>query len=142
MKAFDGPALAAAQQEVKKINAQGGVDGHKLVFDVENDQLKPAQTRSDALDLISKGANILWVTCDVDFATPSTEVGISSGKLTVSPCISTDQMGPKRFGSAGKLAFTFGSIAQDEGAALAQFAISKGWKTADRGQRQGDRLHG
>jgi branched-chain amino acid transport system substrate-binding protein len=131
MKAFDGPALAAAQQEVKKINAQGGVDGHKLVFDVENDQLKPAQTRSDALDLVSKGADILWVTCDVDFATPSTEVGLSSGKLTVSPCISTDQMGPKRFGAAGKLAFTFGSIAQDEGAALAEFAIKKGWKTAD-----------
>jgi branched-chain amino acid transport system substrate-binding protein len=132
MKAFDGPALAAAQAEVKKINAQGGVDGHKLVFDVENDQLKPTQTRSDALDLVnSKHANILWVTCDVDWATPSTEVGISNGKLTVSPCISTDQMGPKRFGSAGKLAFTFGSIAQDEGAALAEFAIKKGWKTAD-----------
>jgi branched-chain amino acid transport system substrate-binding protein len=131
MKAFDGPALAAAQQEVKKINSQGGVDGHQLVFNVENDQLKPATTRSDALDLVSKGSDILWVTCDVDFATPSTEVGISSGKLTVSPCTSTDQMGPKRFGPAGKLAFTYGSIAQDEGAALAEFAIKKGWKTAN-----------
>lgn len=130
MKAFDGPALAAAQAEVKKIDAAGGVDGRKLEFDVENDQLKPAQTRSDALSLVSKGANILWVTCDVDFATPSTEVGISSKLLTVAPCTSTDQMGPKRFGSLGKLAFTFGSIAQDEGAALAEFAIKKGWKTA------------
>jgi branched-chain amino acid transport system substrate-binding protein len=130
MKAFDGPALAAAQLEVKKVNAAGGVDGRKLVFAVENDQLKPAQTRSDALDLVSKGADILWVTCDVDFATPSTTVGISSKLLTVSPCTSTDQMGPKRFGPAGQLAFTFGSIAQDEGAALAEFAIKKGWKTA------------
>jgi branched-chain amino acid transport system substrate-binding protein len=131
MKAFDGPALNAAELEVKKINAAGGVDGRKLVFDVENDKLVPAQTRADALSLVSKGANILWVTCDVDFATPSTEVGLSQKLLTVSPCISTDQMGPVRFGSAGALAFTFGSIAQDEGAALAQFAISKGWKTAD-----------
>ena len=131
MKAFDGPALNAAQLEVKKINAAGGVDGRRLVFDVENDKLVPAQTRADALDVLSKGANILWVTCDVDFATPSTEVGLTQKLLTVSPCISTDQMGPKRFGSAGDLAFTFGSIAQDEGAALAQFAISKGWKTAD-----------
>lgn len=132
MKAFDGPALAAAQLEAKKINAQGGVDGRKLEFDVENDQLKPTQTRADALDLVNnKHADILWVTCDVDWATPSTQVGISQGRLTVSPCISTDQMGPKRFGSAGKLAFTYGSIAQDEGAALAEFAIKKGWKTAD-----------
>jgi len=126
MKAFDGPALNAAQLEVKKINAAGGVDGRRLVFDVENDKLVPAQTRADALDVLSKGANILWVTCDVDFATPSTEVGLTQKLLTVSPCISTDQMGPKRFGSAGNLAFTFGSIAQDEGAALAQFADSRG----------------
>lgn len=131
MKAFDGPALAAAELEAKKINAAGGVDGRKIVFNVENDKLVPAQTRADALDQVSKGANILWVTCDVDFATPSTLVGLTSKLLTVSPCISTDQMGPKRFGPAGDLAFTFGSIAQDEGAALAQFAISKGWKTAD-----------
>jgi branched-chain amino acid transport system substrate-binding protein len=131
MKAFDGPALNAAQAEVKKINAAGGVDGRKIVFNVENDKLVPAQTRADALDVVSKGADILWVTCDVDFATPSTLVGLSQKVLTVSPCISTDQMGPKRFGPAGDLAFTFGSIAQDEGAALAQYAISKGWKTAD-----------
>lgn len=131
MKPFDGPALAAAELEAKKINAAGGVDGHKIVFTVENDKLQPALTRSDALNMVSKGVDILWVTCDVDFATPSTEVGIAAGKLTISPCTSTDQVGPKRFGSAGKLAFTFGSIAQDEGAALAQFAIHRGWKTAD-----------
>jgi branched-chain amino acid transport system substrate-binding protein len=132
MKFFDGPAEAAAKLEVAKINSQGGVDGRKLEFLVENDQLNPSRTRADALDLVdSKGANILWVTCDVDWATPSTEVGVSKGLLTVAPCIGTDQMGPKRFGSLGKLAFSFGNVAQDEGAALAQLAIQHGWKTAD-----------
>ena len=131
MKFFDGPASAAAQLEVNKINAQGGVDGRKLVYTVENDQLSPATTRADALSQVSKGANVLWVTCDVDWATPSTEVGISKGLLTVAPCIGTDQMGPKRFGSQGKLAFSYGNVAQDEGAAFAQLAIKNGWKTAD-----------
>jgi branched-chain amino acid transport system substrate-binding protein len=131
MKAFDGPAEAAAQLEVQKINAAGGVDGRKLVFTVLNDQLNPATTRADALAQVSKGANVLWVTCDVDWATPSTQVGISHGLLTVAPCIGTDQMGPKRFGSMGKLAFSYGNVAQDEGAAFAQLAIKKGWKTAD-----------
>jgi branched-chain amino acid transport system substrate-binding protein len=131
MKFFDGPAASAAQLEVNKINAAGGVDGHKLDFTVLNDQLNPATTRADALEQVSKGANILWVTCDVDWATPSTEVGISKGLLTVAPCIGTDQMGPKRFGSQGKLAFSFGNVAQDEGAAYAQLAIKNGWKTAD-----------
>ena len=73
MKFFDGPAEAAAQLEVKKINAAGGVDGHPLQFLVENDQLNPARTRAVALDLTAnKKANVLWVTCDVDWATPST----------------------------------------------------------------------
>jgi branched-chain amino acid transport system substrate-binding protein len=40
-------------------------------------------------------------------------------------------MGPKRFGSAGQLAFSYGNVAQDEGAADARIAIKQGWKTAD-----------
>jgi branched-chain amino acid transport system substrate-binding protein len=131
MSSFDGPALAAAQLEVAKVNAAGGVNGHKLQFQVENTQLKPDRTKAAASDLLGKGADVLWVTCDVDFATPAIQVGLNAKKLTVSPCIGTDQMGPQRFGSAGKLAFTFGNVAQDEGSAVAQLAINKGWKTAD-----------
>jgi len=39
-------------------------------------------------------------------------------------------MGPKRFGPKGKLAFSFGNVAQDEGSAMAQYAWGRGWKTA------------
>jgi branched-chain amino acid transport system substrate-binding protein len=41
-------------------------------------------------------------------------------------------MGPKRFGAKkGKLAFSFGNVAQDEGAAMAEWAYKvKHWKTA------------
>lgn len=131
MSAFDGPALAAAQIEVQKINAAGGVDGRQLKFMVQNTHLKPDQTKSAALDLIGKGADVLWVTCDVDLATPAIQVGLAQKKLTVAPCIGTDQMGPKRFGDAGKIAFSFGNAAQDEGAALAELALQKGWKTAN-----------
>ncbi|MGH2859488.1 MAG: ABC transporter substrate-binding protein [Solirubrobacteraceae bacterium] len=131
MSAFDDPALAAAQLEANKVNAAGGVDGHPLKFIVENDQLDAAKTKSDALDVISKGAQILWVTCDVDESTPSIQVGLSKQMLTVSPCIGTDQMGPSRFGPPGDLAFSFGNAARDEGSALAQLAIQKGWKTAN-----------
>jgi branched-chain amino acid transport system substrate-binding protein len=131
MAPTDDPALYGAEIEANKINAAGGVDGRKIKFDIANTQLKPAQTRSDALNLVQKGANILWVTCDVDFSTPSITVGLASKLLTVAPCIGTDQMGPKRFGTAGKLAFSYGNVAQDEGAADAQIAIKQGWKTAD-----------
>jgi branched-chain amino acid transport system substrate-binding protein len=50
--------------------------------------------------------------------------------LAVAPCIGTDQMGPKRFGPKGKLAFSYGNVAQDEGSAMAQYAWGKGWRSA------------
>ena len=50
--------------------------------------------------------------------------------LAIAPCIGTDQMGPKRFGAKGNLAFSFGNVAQDEGSAMAQYAWGKGWRTA------------
>ena len=81
--------------------------------------------------LISQGANIIFTTCDVDLAAPVVQEAINNGLLTIAPCIGTDQMGPKRFGAKGKLAFSFGNVAQDEGSAMAQFAWDKGWKTAD-----------
>jgi branched-chain amino acid transport system substrate-binding protein len=55
---------------------------------------------------------------------------INRGVLAVAPCIGTDQMGPKRFGAKGKLAFSFGNVAQDEGSAMAEFAWKKGWRSA------------
>ncbi|MQA74843.1 MAG: ABC transporter substrate-binding protein [Solirubrobacterales bacterium] len=131
MQFFDGPALAAAQIEAEQINAEGGVDGRDIEFEVEDTRLEPARTKSVAEDMIAGGADVLWVTCDVDWATPSIQEGINAGVLTVAPCIGTDQMGPKRFGDAGQLAYSFGNVAQDEGAALAELASDKGWKSAN-----------
>jgi branched-chain amino acid transport system substrate-binding protein len=131
MKFFDGPALAAAQIRADQINAEGGVNGRNIEFEVQNTRLDPARTKAAAVDLIDQGADVLWVTCDVDWATPSTQEGIQAGLLTVAPCIGTDQMGPKRFGEEGQLAFSYGNVAQDEGAALAELANEKGWKTAN-----------
>jgi len=131
MAPFDNPALAAAQIRVAQINAKGGVDGKKLVIKTCDTQgNKPAIAKACALKLISGGANVIFTTCDVDLAAPVVQESINRGLLTVAPCIGTDQMGPKRFGPKGKLAFSFGNVAQDEGSAMAQYARAKGWKTA------------
>src|SRR5471030_2381291 len=92
MAPFDAPALTAAQIEIKKINAAGGVDGHPLVLKFINDQLDPQQTKEAATKLIGQGAQIGWVTCDVDYSTPSIQAFLQAKMLTVSPCIGTDQM--------------------------------------------------
>jgi len=130
MKPFDLPALQAAKIYVKQLNATGGVGGRKIVFKVWNDQLKPTLTRSDALAAIAAGANVLWVSCDVNYATPAIQVGLAAKVLTVAPCIGTNQMGPSLFGPAGKLAFSFGNAPQSDGAVLARLLLTHGWKSA------------
>ena len=133
MGPFDGPALAAAKLQIAKVNKAGGVTGRKLKLitcDTQNN--KPAVAKSCAARMFGQGAQIMFTTCDVDFATPVVQESIKRGVLAISPCIGTDQMGPKRFGQVkGKLAFSFGNVAQDEGAAMAEFAYKrKGWRNA------------
>ncbi|HZP73559.1 MAG TPA: ABC transporter substrate-binding protein [Gaiellaceae bacterium] len=131
MAPFDTPALAAAQLRVAQWNKKGGVDGHLLQIKTCDTQgNKPAVAKACALKLIGGGANIIFTTCDVDLAAPVVQESINRGLLTIAPCIGTDQMGPKRFGPKGILAFSFGNVAQDEGSAMAQYAWGHGWKTA------------
>jgi branched-chain amino acid transport system substrate-binding protein len=131
MAPFDNPALAAAQLRVKQWNAKGGVNGRQLQIKTCDTQgNKAAIAKACALKLLGQGANIIFTTCDVDLAAPVVQEAINRGVLAVAPCIGTDQMGPKRFGAKGKLAFSFGNVAQDEGSAMAQYAWAKGWRKA------------
>jgi branched-chain amino acid transport system substrate-binding protein len=128
MAPYDTPALYAVQLAATKINAQGGIGGRRLQVNVCNHQLKNQKTC--ALQLIQQGAVIGMVTCDVEYAAPAVQEFINKGMLTLAPCIGTDQMDPKRFGPNGRLAFTFGNIAQDEAAAMAEYAYGRGWRRA------------
>jgi branched-chain amino acid transport system substrate-binding protein len=131
MAPFDGPALAAAKLRVKQLNAKGGVDGRKFEIKTCDTQgNKPAIAKACATKLLGQGANVIFTTCDVDFAAPVVQEAINRGVLAIAPCIGTDQMGPKRFGAKGRLAFSFGNVAQDEGSAMADYAWKKGWRSA------------
>ena len=131
MAPFDNPALAAAKIRIQQINRGGGVSGRRLRIDTcDTQNNNPARAKSCAARLLGRGAHILFTTCDVDFATPVVQEAINRGKLAVAPCIGTDQMGPKRFGRKGRLAFSFGNVAQDEGSAMAEYAYRRGWRTA------------
>lgn len=131
MAPFDGPALATAQIQVKAVNARGGVNGRKLrILTCDTQNNNPAKAKSCAASLIGKGADVMFVTCDVDYATPVVQEAINRGMLAIAPCEGTGQMGPKRFGAKGRLAFSFGNYSADEGSAMAEFAWKKGWRTA------------
>ncbi len=141
MAPFDGPALAAAKIRDRPDQRQGRRDGRPLKIETcDTNDNNPAKAKSCAASLLGKGAHVIFTTCDVDFATPVVQESIRAGKLTVAPCIGTDQMGPKRFGKAGKLAFSFGNVAQDEGSAMAEYAYRKGWRTAEPRHEHAARL--
>jgi branched-chain amino acid transport system substrate-binding protein len=117
--------------QVKKINGRNGVGGRpRRIITCDTQGNKPAKAKACAARLLGQNADIVFTTCDVDFATPVVQEAINRGKLAIAPCIGTDQMGPKRFGSKGRLAFSFGNVAQDEGAAMADYSWKKGWKSA------------
>ena len=142
MAPFDNPALTAARLEAKKINAHGGVLGRKLeVISCDTQNSKPDVSKSCVDNVVPKGAVVGMVTCDVDFATAAIQEFLSKGMLTIAPCIGTDQMGPKRFGADGKLAFSYGNVAQDEGAAMAEYAYNvKRLEDGNHGHEQPARL--
>jgi branched-chain amino acid transport system substrate-binding protein len=134
MAPFDGPALAAAKIRVTQINAKGGVNGRPLKIVTCDTQGNSApRAKSCARQLLARNPQVIFTTCDVELAAPVVQESINRGLLTIAPCIGTDQMGPKRFGKKGKLAFSFGNAAQDEGSAMAQYAWQRGWRTAGIG---------
>jgi branched-chain amino acid transport system substrate-binding protein len=125
MKPFDSPALAGAQIEAAKLAKSGGPN---FVIKVCNHQLQ--KQKACAAQLIQQGAKIALDTCDVEYGAAATQEFLNKGILTIAPCTTTDQMGPQRFGTTGKLAFTVGGTAQDEGSAEAEYAYSRGWRSA------------
>jgi branched-chain amino acid transport system substrate-binding protein len=128
MAPFDGPALATARDRVKQANRGSGVNLRITTCDTQGN--KPATAKACAARLLGQGADVIFTTCDVDFAAPVVQESINAGKLTIAPCIGTDQMGPKRFGAKGRLAFSYGNVAQDEGSAMAEYAWRRGWREA------------
>lgn len=62
MAPTDDPALAGAELEAKKINAEGGVDGREIVFTKGNTAAEPGKNKSVAEEQLGKGSEILWVT--------------------------------------------------------------------------------
>jgi len=130
MAPFNNPANLAAQIMVDRINAEGGVLGRQLELRTLDATVDAELNKSTAIDLIGQGAVVLLVTCDFDFAAPAIQEALAANVLVIAPCIGTDAMGPNGLGEAGRIAFSFGNQAQDEGAVLAEFALDQGWDDA------------
>ena len=131
MAPFDEPALAAANVRVGQVNAKGGVKGRPLkIVTCDTQGNKPAIASACAAKLLGQGVDIIFTTCDVDFAAPVVQKAINAGKLTVAPCIGTDQMGPKRFGAKGNSPSRSATSPRTRARRWRSTRGRKGWKSA------------
>ena len=82
MAPFDNPALAAANVRVGQVNARGGVKGRPLkIVTCDTQGNKPAIASACAAKLLGQNVDIVFTTCDVDFAAPVVQKAINAGKL-------------------------------------------------------------
>jgi branched-chain amino acid transport system substrate-binding protein len=131
MAVFDTSALASARLHLRTVNARGGALGRRIALTTCDTQgNKPAVSKACAAKLLGQGADVIFTTCDVELAAPVVQEAINRGVLAIAACIGSDQMGPKRFGAKGRLAFSYGNLAQDEGSAMAEYAWKRGWRDA------------
>ena len=117
----DGP-YKAAQLAIDDINAKGGLLGKKIVHVAADTASDPAQGATAATDVLSKGAELVMVTCDFDFGAPAALVAQSQNKIAFSSCAADAKFGVQ---GIGPNAYTMSTATNHQGAILAEFA----WNT-------------
>lgn len=125
-EAYDVGIVNMAKLYADEINKKGGIDGRQVKFVQSDVKSDPAQGPVAAQEVIAKGADIVFVSNDFDIGSSAAITAEGAGKLVLaaagSPKFGVDAIGP--------LAFTVGTAGENDGAASADFAYNKGWRTA------------
>jgi branched-chain amino acid transport system substrate-binding protein len=125
MQAFDQPASDGLAIAVDEINANGGVlGGRKWQIKAIDGASDKATEFNAGVQLASENAVSIMASSDLDFGGPACSAAPNVF------CSSSSGADPK-FGLAlGKYVFTMATTTNVEGPLAAEFAYSKGWKTA------------
>jgi branched-chain amino acid transport system substrate-binding protein len=121
---FDLPPINGLKLAVKDINAAGGVDGRQLEIIESDTQGDINRGTTAAQQVIAKGAEILYVSCDYDFGGPAARVA-GAKKMIAVGCPGSTLFGIE---GVGPYAFTTGTATQIVGTVMARFAEKRGWK--------------
>ena len=127
MGPIDTPARNSLLMEVEKVNAAGGVNGQPITVNFVDTETKFDQYAPLAQKVLDEGANVLVVTCDYDVSSPASLVAEAKNVLNVAPCIGDPIYGPQ---GGLKIGFSAGTGVPGEATNMAEFANSKGWKSA------------
>jgi branched-chain amino acid transport system substrate-binding protein len=122
----DGP-YKAMQLAIENINGKGGLLGRPL-------KLISSDTKSDisygataAQNVIDKGASLVVVTCDYDYGSAAANIANARGLITFATCAGDPKFGPD---GIGPNAYTMSTSSVGEAALMAEWAYSKGYRSA------------
>jgi branched-chain amino acid transport system substrate-binding protein len=122
----DQANIRGMQLAVKHFNSHGGAFGRKLklVYGDTKSQISGAKTAAD--EVLAKGAKFVLTTCDYNFGGPAAIEANSKG-VAAFGCAGDSLFG---YHGIGPLTYNSDAGTGNEGAVMAQFAKSKGWKRA------------
>ena len=120
---FDNVGAQGALVAIDIINQKGGIDGCVIKALRKDTQSNPALARQVAEDLIRDGANIIIAPADFDIGVGASQAAQDAGKFAISFEASSSAW----TGAVGPNFFTAAITEDDQGRAMAAYAIQKKW---------------
>jgi branched-chain amino acid transport system substrate-binding protein len=125
MAYLDQPAHTGTELAIADINKRGGLLGRPLKLVSTDTTSDPNEGAKAADEVLSKGAQLVIVSCDFDFGGPAAREADRKGVVSFSQCGASTKFGPVGIGPLG---FTMADAAPVQGAIHAEHAIARGWK--------------
>jgi branched-chain amino acid transport system substrate-binding protein len=123
---LDQPALKGAQLAADELNAKGGVLGKQVKIVALDGKSDPVTVGNVAKQLVGQGAVAIIAPSDFDFGGPASREAQSAGIVGISPAASSPLYGSAALGDKQ---FTLSMWNTTMGAATAEYAYDKGWRT-------------
>lgn len=127
MAPFDLPPSEGTKIAADEINAEGGIDGRKIVFQKIDHQSEPPRAFQAAKSLIDQGAQILLGSCNFEQAAPAARAANEAEIVFFSYCGGEPRL-TRQVGDANTFTFDMGNETNGVGATMSQFAYDKGFR--------------
>lgn len=123
MATTDRQPGVAFVEAIERIAAEGGLDGRPVDVRWVNTTSRLSVVDAEAAELIEAGADMLVVTCELDFARPAVDRAVEAGVLVVSPCGPEGAWGS---GDLGSTAFSMMPAVETLGSVMADHVWAEG----------------
>jgi len=124
---YDMPGVNSWKLVINAQNKKGGLLGQKITTTIADTKSDINQGTVAGQQVLSRGAKFMVVTCDYNYGGAAARVANARKVIVFSICAGDPHFGRQ---GIGPYAFTDNYATPTEGAAVAEFAYSKGWRKA------------